>query len=449
MLASVALTAVTLLFSPTTAAQRLDRLVALAHLDAAVRYFDPVVATNAARWDSLFAANVIAIADAPDRAEYQRRIAGMMLALGDTTSQQGSPQWTLKYNGFPSPTFAGSGGYTLEWERAAAPVTYRVEMGEDAHADVRLSSNNSGSGTAVMSPAPTGPAWRATYPSAGYRVLGAMRVWSTIRLFDPYKRLITESWDEQLRTALPAVEQAHDGVEYGKAVASLAAHIHDTHVTVSGGALRSVVPNIPVGVQARLIENQLVVSRIVDPAAASAGLHPGDVIVSVDGEAIGARTARLTPFISASTPQALRFRLQSSLMSGSDTMPARLVVRGATGPARTMSLRRSTEFYQGLAKHRTSSLVRMLPGNIGYIDLERLPVEMVDSAFRVLSGAQAIILDDRGYPLGTAWAIAPRLNVHGDGVVAAKFRRLVVPSPDTTRTTLFEFDQPIPPSGYL
>ena len=447
MLVSGALTAVTLLFSPPSTAQRIDRLVALAHLDAAVRYFHPAAATNAARWDSLFAANVIAIADARDAADYGRRIASVMSALGDTPLQPGSSQRTLTYNGFPSPTYSGSGGYRLEWKSADAPMTYRVEMGEDAHADVRLSSQTPDPVTATVSPVPTTPAWRAAYPSAGHRVLGAMRVWSTIRLFDPYKQLIAESWDEQLRIALSAVEQARDEVEYAKAIAAFAAHVHDTHVTLSGGAVRFVVPTTPVGVQARLIENQLVVTRIVDPAAARAGLRLGDVIVSVDGEAIDARIARLTPFISASTPQALRFRLQSSLMHGSDTMRARLVVRGTAGGARAMTLRRSPEFYQGLAKYRTSSLIRILPGNIGYIDLERLPVQMVDSAFRVLSGTKAIILDDRGYPLGTAWSIAPRLNVHGDGVVAAKFRRLIVSSPDTAHTTVIEFDQPIPPAG--
>ena len=54
------------------------------------------------------------------------------------------------------------------------------------------------------------------------------------------------------------------------------------------------------------------------------------------------------------------------------------------------------------------------------------------------------MLDDRGYPLGTAWAIAPRLNVHGNGVTAAKFKRLIVWSPDTARTRTYEFDQPMP-----
>ena len=71
---------------------------------------------------------------------------------------------------------------------------------------------------------------------------------------------------------------------------------------------------------------------------------------------------------------------------------------------------------------------------------------MVDSAFRVLAGTKAIVFDDRGYPLGTAWPIAPRLNGHGDWNHRAKFKRLIVPSPDTTRTTMYEFDQPIPPA---
>lgn len=156
------------------AAQRTNRLVALAHLDAAVRYFHPATATNAAPWDSLLAANVIAIANAPDRTEYGRRIASLMAALGDEPVQAGSSQRTLTYNGFPTPTASGSGGYALEWKSVSAPVTHRVEMGEGAHADVRLSTDASGPATARVSPFPTSAAWRARYPSAGYRVLGAM-----------------------------------------------------------------------------------------------------------------------------------------------------------------------------------------------------------------------------------------------------------------------------------
>ncbi|MEO7458356.1 MAG: S41 family peptidase [Gemmatimonadaceae bacterium] len=427
-----------------SSARRLDRLFALAHLDAAVRYFNPSVAVNAEQWDSLFAARVVAIADAPDGREYGRRVASMMSDLADAPAQPGMPQRTLTYNGFPTPTGSGSGGYGLDWASAFTPVVQRVEMGEGVHADVRLSEPATFGQKPAVSPFPMSPQWRAAYPSAGHRVLGAMRVWSTTRLFNPYKSLIGENWDARLRAALPAAEQATDGTAYAKAIAALASHIHDSHVTVSGGDMRFVIPNVPVGAQARLIENQLVITRIVDSAAARMGLHVGDVVVSIDDEAVNTRIARLTPFMSASTPQALRNRLQSVLMSGSGMELASLVVRSAAGGDRTVTVARTTGFQQDLVKRRTGNIIRMLPGNIGYVDLDRLPGTMVDSAFRMLAGTKAIILDVRGYPLGTAWSIAPRLNVHRDGVTAAKFKRLVVSSPDTTRTTWYDFDQPIP-----
>ncbi len=60
-----------------------DRLEALARLDAAVHYFHPAVATGAIEWDSLFAARVVAIADAPTQAEYAHRVSELLARLGD------------------------------------------------------------------------------------------------------------------------------------------------------------------------------------------------------------------------------------------------------------------------------------------------------------------------------------------------------------------------------
>lgn len=427
------------------APQRIERFVALARLDAAVRYFNPVVATRASSWDSLFAAHSVGIADAPTSKEYGRRVAALMDALHDDAPVGTSPQRALEYNGFPSSTMQESGGYSLRWRNAGAGETYWVEMGEHVHVDVRL-SEASGDTTAMLKvPAvPTTMEWRATYPSAGYRILGAARVWSTIRLFYPYKALIGENWDDQLRSALPKVEQAHDALEYAKAIAAFAAHIHDTHVSVGSMALYGFTGMAPIGAAVRLIEKQLVVTRIVDSSATLAGLRVGDVIVSVDGTPIDQRIGQLTPLFAASTPQSMRFRLQTTVLNGADASVALLVVRGASGGDRSLAVPRSAAFAARLRKNRTGSMIRVLPGNVGYIDLDRLPLTMVDSAFRMLAETKAIVLDDRGYPLGTAWAIAPRLNVHGDSTTAAKFRRLIVPSPDTTRTRIFEFNQPIP-----
>src|SRR5689334_17514142 len=304
---------------PNAAPARTERLVALARLDAAVHYFDPRVAIRTSIWDSLFAANAPSIADARDSLVYGRLISSMMRELLVWSMRElhadplavGAPQRGLVYDGFPNAMMQSSGGYGLRWRRAGSGETYRVDMGEGVHVDVPI-AETSGDTTDAVHPRspPTSAEWRATFPSVGYRILAAARIWSTIRLFYPYKSLIDENWDEQLRVALPEFERARDSLEYNQAVARFAAHIHDTHVTVGSATLRAYLGAVPIGAAARFIENQLVITRIVDSSASQAGLRIGDVVLSVDGEPIERRIARLTPFLAVSTPQSLHFRLE-------------------------------------------------------------------------------------------------------------------------------------------
>ena len=84
----------------------------------------------------------------------------------------------------------------------------------------------------------------------------------------------------------------------------------------------------------------------------------------------------------------------------------------------------------------------MLDGDVGYVDLNRLRVADVGPMFEALQGTKGIVFDMRGYPNGTAWALAPRLNVK-DAKHAAEFRRPVVGGGNAGTAT---FRQPIPPA---
>lgn len=427
---------------------RAERLVALARLDAAVRYFDPVVATRPSSWDSLFANNALRIADAPGESDYRRLVGALLAALHPRSPAASRPQRALLYDGFPPQGMGTSGGYTVRLRRVAASETYRVDMGEHVYVDVPISEGVADTTATLESLLPPDSRqWRAAYPSVGYRVLAAARIWSTIRLFYPYKGLLDEKWDDRLREALLAFEGARDSLDYATAVAHFVSYVHDTHVTVNSVALSDYLGTFPIGAAARLIENHLVVTRITDSSAARAGLQVGDIVLSIDGEPTAQRIARLTPLFSVSTQQSLRDRLEFALLNGRDATPARLIVRGVASTDRTLIVPRDGRFAQLLERQRDGSIVRMLPGNIGYIDLDRLQVSMVDSAFRMLARTTAIVLDDRGYPLGTAWAIAPRLNVHADPTPAARYKRLIVISPDIGRSTTREVTQRIPASN--
>ena len=65
---------------------------------------------------------------------------------------------------------------------------------------------------------------------------------------------------------------------------------------------------------------------------------------------------------------------------------------------------------------------RKLSSEIGYADLTGLVPGEVDPMFAAFKGTRGLILDMRGYPRGTAWAIAPHLNVK-QAKVGARFRR--------------------------
>ena len=118
-------------------------------------------------------------------------------------------------------------------------------------------------------------------------------------------------------------------------------------------------------------------------------------------------------------------------------------MRGSTGGDRALFVPRSTSYFPLLQDERSGNIIRLLPGNIGYVDFDRLSGAMVDSMFRVLANTKAIIFDNRGYPRGTAQAVAERLNVHGDSTVDAKFTGIVLASPDTAQIGTIQYDQHI------
>lgn len=105
---------------------------------------------------------------------------------------------------------------------------------------------------------------------------------------------------------------------------------------------------------------------------------------------------------------------------------------------REVRVLRKEEYVPKTQGDRTGDILRVLPGNIGYVDLDRLPATRVDEMFERFKDCPAIVLDDRGYPQGTAWQIVPRLTDKTD-VVAAMVRRNDPMSPDFSKRRVVQF----------
>jgi C-terminal processing protease CtpA/Prc len=173
-----------------------------------------------------------------------------------------------------------------------------------------------------------------------------------------------------------------------------------------------------------------------------AGIEVGDAILEVDGETVEARTERLGRYMPASTRPSQLNRIATRLLAGAAGSTAALEVQKLDGSVHEVSLVRDPK--KTLPPEEKGDVVRILPNNLGYVDLTRLPVAEVDAMFDKLASTRAIIFDMRGYPQGTAWAIAPRINTR-NAKIAAQFRRSQVSAFSFEEAEAgFHFSQPIP-----
>jgi C-terminal processing protease CtpA/Prc len=145
-------------------------------------------------------------------------------------------------------------------------------------------------------------------------------------------------------------------------------------------------------------------------------------VVAIDGEPAEARMQRLGRYVAAATEAAHRLSVARRMLGGSDGSLAVITLRGGSGPTRDVRLVRSRS---PDLPQRTGEVVRVLPGNVGYMDLDRLEAAQVGAALDRLKETRGLVLDLRGYPHGTAWVLAPRLNVKGARWGAAFQRPLV------------------------
>jgi C-terminal processing protease CtpA/Prc len=301
--------------------------------------------------------------------------------------------------------------------------------------------------------APTHGAWRpdkrydaTTFPEREYRLLALFRFWNVIHYFYPYKDLLDQDWDTVLPRFLPQFAAARDAREYGLAVAEMAACIQDAHTSVGGSKeLTHYFGQAAPPLALRLIEGRPTVSNILDAdAVKGSGAEIGDVVLTVDGEPVDKRMARYGKYIAGSNPGIHARSILRRLLNGPDGSTLELTVRGRDDKTRQISLPRKSG-YVSLQPKPQGEVFKILEDNIGYCDLERLTRGEVDVMLERLKDTRAIIFDLRGYPQGTAWALAPRLNIKGAKYGAA-FQRMLVSGGSSTEEgeARFAFRQPLP-----
>lgn len=249
------------------------------------------------------------------------------------------------------------------------------------------------------------------YPSFGYRALAGFRLWNVIEYFYGYRHLLTD-WNERLPQILTLLTSATSQREYELALARAMTFVPDGHSQVRADAFYDVRGRYTPAFALMPVEGKPVVVDLIEPAAAGP-VQPGDELLAIDGRPIAERYAELEPYISASHELARQYAITLFLPFAATESSATYTFRKRDGSTYDARL------YRGAyARTAPEQAWRILPGNIGYVDLRWLQPVDVNRMIDEMMGTRGLVIDLRNYPLGVFVRLARRLNTVGSGKVA-------------------------------
>jgi C-terminal processing protease CtpA/Prc len=381
---------------------RVDRLSGLFRLWGAIHFFHPFVVHGSIDWDAALLSAIPRVEGAASSEDYRAAIETMLRELKD-------PE-TYVVRGELVQSAAGAGNrrrvvrrglhsagasiseYYADWERADS-TPFVMSLPDGTRIAIRASEPASSTG-AISAAENT---YGASSPSREQRLLALARFWNTIRYFYGYPEYLP-FWDSVLSEFIPVFESAKNRHDYVLAVARMAARTNDSHTSVP--EFWKELGTIP-AIDVWPVEGQSVV-KAVGPAIN--GIVRGDVITAVDDEPVERRRNALLQMYPYSSPQAAWLRIDQFLLAG-QADEVKIRVRKADGTDSEVTVRRDG----ALDLHRTTPVYTVLPAGYGYIDLERLGTEEIDTAFDAVHNTPGLILDMRGYPKGDMAGVATRL----------------------------------------
>lgn len=377
-----------------------------ARLWTTVEYFHPYIAYRDIDWDNALVTALPKIRAAKTTAEYHAAIASMLAELHD-------PETRLLEPNTPTPPSPAAPGQT-RLLRNASTSTFIVSPDQSPAEHITVHLATLSALVRLSVPLATLPAIRSTkppaadpYPSTELRLLAAIKTWGAIHYFFAYKDLMDEDWDDVFSTYLSKFIDAKNATEYNLVLADLLTHCTDTNTTPHSKTLDSYFGEVPVGIRMRLLDKYPIITAVLDPAAVAAGVHPGDVVKHIGPESTTDRFRRFVQYISASTPQRSGYDTLQRITNGPPGTSVELTIENARGEAHPVTLSRNS---LEITPERSTEAIRVLPGNIGYLDLDRLTERDVPDAFNRLKDTKAIIFDLRGPVAPAAAAIARHLT---------------------------------------
>ena len=248
------------------------------------------------------------------------------------------------------------------------------------------------------------------YPETKLRLLGLFNFWNVIYYFSPHKKLITGSWDNALNYFIPRFIFAKDYKSYYWMLRELSARLNDGHAEITLN--HSLIPpkdinNYYAPFCVKYLEGKTVVARLVhdstqiDPINK---LNIGDEILAIDGIKVKELYEQWRQYVGGSNEPHYYIPLHKiPLLSRSGTKNIEVTYLH-NGKKKITSLKPVSQdaYMKGFMKVYYPTIAapywKNLNDSTGYVRLNNIYSNQVDSVWLTLKEKKYIILDARGYP---------------------------------------------------
>lgn len=394
-----------------------------------LKYYHPAVANGAADWDAALLAKMPLFLKAKTSKDINNLITSWLNELGPVEScLQCNNDLSGKFTCNLDTLWMSKAGFNsgllaqLEFIRKNRyqGVPYYYSAG--ASSQIKILNERSYNTTFYQ------------YPSPDWRLLTLFRYWNIVNYFSPYKYLTSKNWDNMLARFIPLFYEARDTLEYHLNIMKMIASLEDGHsaLTWPGTLIKHFGEYQFVPFQCFIVEDKAVVTKIYNAAICkSQGIELYDIIDSIDGESVAQRMRKHAPYAySASNADgAMAAICAGFLFSGHDSV-CTIVKTSAEGRKKQSIIRYQTSSaFFDQTKQRSW---KILPGNIGYVNMEYPQAADVEAVMDSLANTAGIIFDVRDYPANTWRSIAGRLS-------AAKFKMSRLTFPDLAYPGIFKY----------
>lgn len=382
------------------------RLAALGKVWGLLKYYHPEVAKGQIDWDEVLVDAIPAVKAALDYDSFNQEIDNLIRQAGDVTVGDYNPQTPAHPNESLFKWIKDSSLFNNEVRKKLMLVQRKHVPAENYYVQAGPAGNtyytNEKGNDDPFHP----------YPDENHRLLALYRFWNIIQYFFPYKKDIGEDWEDVLEEYVPRLIDAADLWDYQLTMKEATVRINDTHGYMYSYYLLVRYGWIYAPVELRYIEGKTIVTRaydsLMDPPGA---LQEGDIILKTHNTDVDDYRESVRKYSHGSNEPAKERIISEYVQMGSTwTLPFTVLRNGQTLDVSVAGYYSAYVEQARRAEDLAAGKWKLLPGNIGYVNMGVLEKDDVDEAMSELMNTRAIIFDLRYNARSTQYLISDYLN---------------------------------------